>query len=420
LWYTMSITESRPWTQILGYATSKDGIVWTKPIINKKDKTNIVFHSKISGFQAAGIFKDPVARDPQKRYKMLFVACQDGTSKTWSTNAAYSPDGIYWTDEPTNPIIPFSDNQPSPFWDARLGRYVAYLRYGPPMTRRVTRIESEDFVHWSPKVKLFGWTNMDGPYNTQHYGMRAMPYEGLYIGLLTAYYGETAKPIPKDKEGWMDKVEAQLTFSRNGRTWLRVGPRGAIPHSDLNKKLNWKKVPKDAAFLPYGRHKKDWDWGNIYAYQRPLVVRDEIRIYYTGMTGRHWASYHGDKQSKGVGLATLRLDGFVSIDAAAAGTMTTKKFVFIGDTLEVNANAKGGSIVVEAFDADGKVIEGFSKEDCTPITTDSVRHVLKWKDKNDCHLIQIRPIRLRFHMKKAKLYSFTPRIRHNHYVQSYD
>jgi hypothetical protein len=125
-------------------------------------------------------------------------------------------------------------------------------------------------------------------------------------------------------------------------------------------------------------------------------------------------------KKKGIGLATLRLDGFVSVDAAAAGTMTTKKFVFIGDTLEVNANAKGGSIVVEAIDAKGKVIEGFSKTDCTPITTDSVRHVLKWKGQKDSHLIQARPIRLRFYLKKAKLYSFTPRIRNKHYVQSYD
>jgi hypothetical protein len=100
--------------------------------------------------------------------------------------------------------------------------------------------------------------------------------------------------------------------------------------------------------------------------------------------------------------------------------MTTKKFLFIGDTLEVNANAKGGSIVVEALDANGKVIKGFSKTDCIPITTDNIRHVLKWKGQKDCHLIQARPIRLRFHMNKAKLYSFTPRIRHKHYIQSYD
>ena len=76
--------------------------------------------------------------------------------------------------------------------------------------------------------------------------------------------------------------------------------------------------------------------------------------------------------------------------------------------------------MLEAIDADGNVIDGFSKDDCTAITTDSVRHVLQWNDNADCHLLQARPIKLCFHLNKAKLYSFTPRIRHTHYVPSYD
>jgi len=91
-----------------------------------------------------------------------------------------------------------------------------------------------------------------------------------------------------------------------------------------------------------------------------------------------------------------------------------------GDTLVVNANAEGGSLVVETLDVEGKVIEGFARADCTPITTDGVRHVVKWKGQPDCHLLQARPITLRFHLKRAKLYSFEPTIRHNHYLQSYD
>jgi hypothetical protein len=409
------------------YLTSKDGLTWTKPIVNKKEKNNVI--PTAEGISGEGQFKDPAARDPKRRYKMLYSFNPDGTSKTWSVNAAYSPDGIHWTDEPTNPVVPFSDTQVCTFWDNRLGKYVAYLRHGPPNCRILSRIESEDFVNWSPKVTIL-WpapTNesrkvkMDRPFNTKHYGMRVMPYEGLYVGLLSAYHGETIQPIPDDKL-WMDKMDVQLTFSRNGLTWQRVGANGAIPWRKMDDNRDWKKAAREAVFIPYGRHKKDWDWGHIYAYQLPLVVGDEIRIYYTGFAGRHWGSYHGDPWPPvtGVGLATLRLDGFVSINAAAAGTMTTKKFVFVGDTLEMNANAKGGSIVVEALGADGKVIEGFARKDCVPIKTDSVRHVLKWKGQKDCHLIQARPIRLRFHLKKAKLYSFTPRIRHKHYVQSYD
>ena len=119
-------------------------------------------------------------------------------------------------------------------------------------------------------------------------------------------------------------------------------------------------------------------------------------------------------------MATLRLDGFVSINADKAGTMTTKPFVFVGDTLEVNADAQGGSIMVEALDPDGRVIDGFSKDDCQPITSDSVRHTLQWTGSSNCQLIQARPIKLKFYMKKAKLYSFTPRIKHKHYIPSYD
>jgi hypothetical protein len=415
--------EKRKYVGLGLYLTSRDGIGWVKPIINKKDGNNLLRIPKEWGYVGGpGIFKDPVDRDPQKRYKMLYIAKPDGSAKSLATHAAYSPDGISWTPEAKNPIIPFSDTQPCPYWDIRLGKYVAYLRYGPPNTRLISRIDSEDFVHWSPKATVIRRTKMDGPFLTCHYGMRVMPYEGVYIGLLTAYHWERIAPIPKDKEGWMDKAEAQLTFSRNGLTWQRVAANGAIPHNELEKDRDWKKVTEEAAFIPYGRHKKDWDWGQIYAHQGPLVVGDEIRFYYTGIAGRHWGSYHGDPDPPptGVGLATLRLDGFVSVDAAAAGTMTTKKFVFIGDTLEINANAAGGSIVAEALDAKGKAIEGFSKTDCIPITTDSVRHVLKWKGKNDCHLIQAQPIRLRFYLNKAKLYSFTPGIRHKHYVQSYD
>jgi len=94
--------------------------------------------------------------------------------------------------------------------------------------------------------------------------------------------------------------------------------------------------------------------------------------------------------------------------------------VFLGDTLVVNANAKGGSLVIEALDARGAVIPGFAASDCKPITSDSVRHVVNWKGSPDCDLLQGRPITLRFLLKQTKLYAFEARIRRNHYLQSYN
>ena len=422
MWYVVWLPDSsKNDSQIggFGYAISKDGINWEKPAIND-DGTSAVMVPKDKGIYAAlTVFKDPVETDPQRRYKLFYSGMADGTDRSLATSVGYSPDGIRFTTEAKNPVIPYSDTQPNCYWDPLSKRYVAYLRYGPPNTRAISRIESEDFVHWSPKVTVFPHVKdkIDLPRSTKLYGMRIMPYEGVSIGIITAYHGETIQPIPKEQEAWMDKIDLQLAFSRNGLTWSRVGKHGTL---DFSKDEDWEKVVQEATFMPYGKHKVDWDWGQTYVFQKPLIVGDEIWIYYTGLANRHWASYHGDTIKSGIGMAKLRLDGWISIDTENEGTMTTKPLVFIGDALEINANAAAGSIAVEAIGTDGKVIEGFSKNDCQAITSDSIRHILKWKGSEDCQLIQARPIKLRFYLKKAKLYSFTPRIKHKHYIPSYD
>ena len=405
----------------LGYATSADGIAWERPIINPQAGNNFaIFEPNEPWVSGAGVLIDEREKNPARRFKMTYLAKPNGKSSSLQTCVAYSADGARWQTEPKNPLIPFSDTQIAPYWDARLNRFVAYLRFGPPNIRIISRIESEDFLYWSPKVTVVKKNKIDGPFSTEHYTMGAMPYCGVYIGILNTYHGETIKPIPDDQP-WMDRVDNQLVFSRDGVTWQRVLHDGAVSAADLRGERDWKQEAMQAVFLPYGEFKKEWDWGQIYPHQSPLVIGDEIRIYYTGMSGRHWHLYHKDTREAGIGLATLRLDGFVSVNAGeSGGTLTTKPLVFLGDTLEVNANAAGGSLTVEALDADGKPIAGFSAADCTPITTDNVRHTLSWKGEADCHLLQARPIKLRFHMKNAKLYSFEPKIKHNHYLQSYE
>ena len=420
MWYPYFLKEEKTadgWDieGVLGYATSRDGLAWDKPIINTRDGNNLA-DAPVHANPPA-VFKDPADPDPRRRYKMMYGGVDPKVPNGWATFVAYSPDGIRWTPEALNPVVPHSDTICSVHWDPRSGAYVSYLRFGPPNIRLIARTQSEDFVHWSPKLTVIRRTKMDEPFATQHYGMKIMPYEGVYIGLLEAYHGQTDQPIPADKL-WMDKADTQLTFSRNGLTWTRVGPEGAIPHHQLEQDgRDWTRITREATVLPYGKHGQDWDWGSVYAFQPPLVVGDQIRIYYLGNTTRHGGvRYHGDTESSGVGLATLRLDGFVAVQAAKAGTLTTRPLVFIGDELEVNADAEGGTIRVEVLGPDGRVIEGFGREDCKPLTTDSVRHVLEWNGNRDCHPIQGRPIRLRFHLERAELYSFTPRTRHIQYV----
>ncbi|MDA1056070.1 MAG: hypothetical protein O3C40_37290 [Planctomycetota bacterium] len=428
LWYEN--WDQKENAALLLYATSPDGIEWTKPVLNEQG-TNQVRQPNVKGFQASGIFRDARDLNPARRYKMIFSSLPDGTSKSLTTSVAFSPDGIQWTAESELHSIPFSDTQSCPLWDARRQRYVAYMRFGPPNTRIISRTESEDFLHWSPKVTVLPRTKMDGPLATEFYQMSPFAYAGGWFGVIAAYHTESLKPITDDAP-WTDRKNLHLAYSRNGVTWTRVGKYGAIPRNELNGDKDWKQIALDAVFVPFGEKDKEWDWGTVSPVYtpEPIIVGDEQWFYYVGINAKNWWTWFGDppkldpnpkEPDKGVGLATLRLDGFVSVNAGEeAGTLTTKPLVFLGDTLVVNANAEGGSLTVEALDAEGNVIEGFGAADCTPITTDSVRHVLQWKDNPDCHLLQGRPIKLRFHMKNAMLYSFEPRIHHNHYLQSYD
>jgi len=81
-------------------------------------------------------------------------------------------------------------------------------------------------------------------------------------------------------------------------------------------------------------------------------------------------------------------DGFVSINAGAdGGSMLTRPFVFLGDTIGLNADSTGGSIEFEALDSDGKPIEGFTRDRCVQVASDNVHHHLSWQGHKDLHLL---------------------------------
>jgi hypothetical protein len=107
----------------------------------------------------------------------------------------------------------------------------------------------------------------------------------------------------------------------------------------------------------------------------------------------------------------LRIDGFVSVHAGAEeGEFITKPFTFQGSQLEINeSTSAAGRIRVEIQDADGKPLEGFALDDSETIYGDRIRHVVRWGDEAtrsaDVSRLAGLPIRLRFVMQEADLYS---------------
>ncbi|MEC7557764.1 MAG: hypothetical protein VYA32_11325 [Planctomycetota bacterium] len=55
---------------------------------------------------------------------------------------------------------------------------------------------------------------------------------------------------------------------------------------------------------------------------------------------------------------------------------------------------------------DGRAIPGFRLEDCIESIGDSVEHIVRWKGGPDVSSLSGRPVRLRFVLKDADVYSF--------------
>ena len=105
---------------------------------------------------------------------------------------------------------------------------------------------------------------------------------------------------------------------------------------------------------------------------------------------------------------TIRSDGFVSVHASMqGGEFTTKPLIFEGGLLDLNfSTSAAGGILVEIQDAGGIPIEGFTIQDCYEIFGDNVSRPVVWKGDGDLNNLAGIPVRLRFVLRDADLYSF--------------
>jgi hypothetical protein len=105
---------------------------------------------------------------------------------------------------------------------------------------------------------------------------------------------------------------------------------------------------------------------------------------------------------------TLRIDGFVSVNAPlAGGELVTKPLRFEGNQLEINfSTSAAGSVRVEIQDANGDPIPGFTLADCNEQFGDEIDRVVSWKQGTDLSALSGKPLRLRVELKDADLYSF--------------
>jgi len=378
-----------------GYATSRDGIHWSKPHLDVRPPTNIV---QPGGRDSSTVWLDLEEKDSARRFKMFRVigAGEDPVTgwNNWVMAIHFSPDGIHWGEPVANSgrLV----DRSTVFWNPFRKVWVYSIRhvyktgaagdksYG--YFRRRSYVEGPDILaaaRWDVNEPL-RWTDVDRldpqrkdlAIQPHLYNLDAVAYESLMVGFFTIWRGQ-----PPDRHKPNNVV---LGYSRDGWHWSRPDRRAAFPVSDKQGEWNANNVQSAGGGF--------------------LVVGDELYFYVSGRTGRPGTNKSGTMTT---GLATLRRDGFASIDAGeTGGALTTRPLRFSGKHLFVNVSDPKGKLRVEILNQAGQVIPRFAAENCVPIATDKTLQAVRWKGVDDLSSLAQQPVRFRFHMENGQLFAF--------------
>jgi hypothetical protein len=294
-------------------------------------------------------------------------------------DAYQSPDGIHWKlMAPAVITAGAFDSQNIGFWDSARGEYRAYWRiftsgytdergWKPEGVRAIRTATSTDFVHWKNQADLV---------------YPGAPAEHLYTNAVRPYFRAPQLLIgfPTRFQPKNEQVEPLFMSSRDGVSFRRW-PEALIPIT----------APKDRD----GNRSNYMTRGLLELPGHP----GELSVYAT-------EAYYKGPGSR-LRRFAFRTDGFVSLHAEAAGELVTKPLKLAGHELELNCRtSKGGVIRVEARALDGTPLPGFALNDCEPVAGDEIKKIIRWKKGGDISAWTGRPIRLRFEVRAADLYSF--------------
>ncbi|MDO5567336.1 MAG: hypothetical protein Q4G59_11815, partial [Planctomycetia bacterium] len=301
-----------------------------------------------------------------------------------------SADGIDWSKLQKEPVLKSSkfalDSQNVPFWSEAEQKYVCYLRNFVKGVRSIIRVESKDFLHWTPKdgdQMLFGDTPMEHLYTNQ---------TSPYFRAPHIYFATAARFIPgrklitreESKElkiGWAqdtDCSDSVLLTTRGGNVYTRLFMEGLIrPGIGLE------------------------NWNSRSNYPACGIVQTgpyEMSMYVQHHYGQPIHELH---------RYSVRLDGFISVNAPyKGGQFKTKPLIFSGSKLIINAcTSAPGTIQVELQDENGKAYPGFALTDSMTLTGNWIEKEVVWKTGTTLKSLIGKPVVVRFVMKDADLYS---------------
>lgn len=394
-------------------AESDDGVRFSRPNLGIKDwggnARNNIFLADEPYTHTFAPFVDTRPGVPEaqrfKAFSRNFIGPKSGENAV--LNGFVSADGVKWSLLADEPIITdgIFDSQNVGFWSEAEGRYVAYYRTfsgveafqsggtGPTTKaerlRSVMRATSEDFVRWEPG------TLMD--YRTDG---RPAPVEEFYINQTRPYF--RAPHI---------YVALPARFMAGRRAITEAEADAVDVHTTQRKDSS------DACFMTTRPGRTWYDRTFMEAFVRPGVGPSHWsgRCNYPAdgvvQTGPEEMSFYVDEHYAQPGNQlrrySLRLDGFSSCHAPHnGGELLTKPVVFSGRELELNyETSAAGSLRVEICDAEARPIAGYALADAVDVFGNRIAGRARWSGGTDVSRLAGTPVRLRFVLRDADLYS---------------
>lgn len=377
--------------EVTCYAESLDGITWTKPHlglfkVNGTRQNNVVWAGGAPFSHNFAPFLDRrPGVPPNERFKALAGTAESGL------HGFVSDDGVRWKKLRAQPLLTQGafDSQNVAFWSEAESCYALYLRTwtggGFAGYRTISRSVSADFLQWSAPVEMsFGGAPHEHLYTSQTQPYFRAPH--LYVALPMRFVpgrkvltDSQAQALGVERGYVADCAETVFMTSRGGTTYARTFLEGFIrPGVDPG---NWASRAGLTALgiLP--------------------TAPAEISLY---------KQAHYAQPSAHLLRYTLRTDGFVSLHAPyQGGECVTRLFTFEGRELTLNfSTGASGFIRVSLEDAKGHPIAGYAMDQSEEMVGDAIERVVTWKHGADLRNLAGQPVKLRFRMNDADLYSF--------------
>jgi predicted neuraminidase len=372
------------WRGPLSLATSPDMKTWTRrgPLLH--EGLRWTGNKLATGGSDNCVWLDLNAKTAAERIK--YITCWLHVPKEHRPvgfmHSLHVSDGKTWSD--AVPTTMAADDYCSFFYNPFREKWVFSIKMGTSRGRSRYYYESDDFIKGADWKKAVYWTSTDkldepepeGRYpgagdTPQLYSLNAVAYESLMVGMHYIHRGPRNEICEKGK--FPKLLDLEVGFSRDGFHWDRPDRRG---------------------FIVGSRTEGSWDRAYLHNTAGVFVVLDDQLVFpYMGTSGIAPSGHRGMYTGGSIGLATLRRDGFASMDGS--GELTTRPVKFKGKHLFINST---GEVRVEVLDETGKVV-------CTSklVSGDSTKAKVLWEDGAD---LSAGTGKFRFHVTNGSLYAF--------------